>query len=160
MIVIVCIDDEFGMLFNKSRQSMDCILTEDILKTVGDKRLLIDKFSKTLFLRDSAQGDGTAQTDGSFSGDGMPLCESVCKNLVVSENLLSDAADGDFCFVEDKEIKPYIQKIEQLIIYKWNRSYPSDFKLDVSLLEGFHLKSTTDFKGNSHEKITKEVYVR
>ena len=67
MIVIVCIDDEFGMLFNKRRQSMDCILTEDILKTVGDKRLLIDKFSKTLFLRDSAQGDGTAQTDGSFA---------------------------------------------------------------------------------------------
>lgn len=49
MIVIVCIDDEFGMLFNQRRQSRDCILTEDILKTVGDKRLLIDKFSKTLF---------------------------------------------------------------------------------------------------------------
>ena len=77
MIVIVCIDDEFGMLFNQRRQSRDCILTEDILKTVGDKRLLIDKFSKTLFLHDSAHGDGTAQTDGSFSGDGMPLCESV-----------------------------------------------------------------------------------
>ena len=160
MIVIVCIDDEFGMLFNKRRQSRDCVLTEDILKTVGDKRLLIDKFSKTLFLHDSAHVDGTAQTDGSFSGDDMPFGESVYKNLVVSEDLLSDADDGDFCFVEDKEIKPYIQKIEQFIIYKWNRSYPSDFKLDVSLLEGFHLKSTTDFKGNSHEKITKEVYVR
>lgn len=160
MIVIVCVDDEFGMLFNQRRQSRDCVLTEDILKTVGDKRLLIDEFSKTLFLRDLAHGNGTAQTDSSFSGDSMPLDGSACKNLVVSKNLLSDAADGDFCFVEDKEIKPYMKKIEQLIIYKWNRSYPSDFKLDVSLLEGFHLKSITDFKGNSHEKITKEVYVR
>lgn len=160
MIVIVCVDDEFGMLFNQRRQSRDCVLTEDILKTVGDKRLLIDEFSKTLFLRDLAHGNGTAQTDSSFSGDSMPLDGSTCKNLVVSKNLLSDAADGDFCFVEDKEIKPYMKKIEQLIIYKWNRSYPSDFKLDVSLLEGFHLKSATDFKGNSHEKITKEVYVR
>lgn len=160
MIVIVCVDDEFGMLFNQRRQSRDCVLTEDILKTVGDKRLLIDEFSKMLFLCDSADGDGAGHTDGSFPDGSKSLDENVCKNIVVSENLLSDAADGDFCFVEDKEIKPYIQKIEQLIIYKWNRSYPSDFKLDVSLLEGFHLKSATDFKGNSHEKITKEVYVR
>ncbi len=134
MIVIVCIDDQNGMLFNKRRQSRDILLVEDILKTVGDRRLFVDGFSKSLFSSDN--------------------------RVFVSDDFLGEANDGDFCFVEDRDIHEYIEKTEGFVVYKWNRLYPSDFKFDISLLDGFHMKSITDFKGNSHDKITQEVYVR
>ena len=54
-------------------------------------------------------------------------------------------------------IKYFNDKIEKLIVFKWNREYPSDFSLDIDLSQ-WSLISTTDFKGNSHEKITMEVY--
>lgn len=134
MVVIICIDDQDGMLFNKRRQSRDVVLVEDIIKTVGDKRLLIDSFSENLF--------------------------AAYDNVYIAENMLDEAINGDFCFVENKDVSAYVGKIEKLIIYKWNRLYPSDFKFDETLLDSFHMESTVDFKGNSHEKITKEVYVR
>lgn len=134
MIVIICIDEQNGMLFNKRRQSRDVVLIEDIIKTVGDKRLLIDSFSESLF----------ADYD----------------NVYIAENMLEEATNGDYCFVENEDVSAYINKIEKLIIYKWNRLYPSDFKFNETLLDSFHMESTVDFKGNSHEKITKEVYVR
>ncbi len=50
-------------------------------------------------------------------------------------------------------------KIEEIIVYKWNRVYPADtyFNIDLS---GWNLTETVDFAGSSHEKITRERYVR
>ena len=42
-------------------------------------------------------------------------------------------------------------------LYRWDKVYPSDYCLN---LEGYHLTSTLEFKGYSHEKIVKEVYLR
>lgn len=138
MTVIICLDDKGGMLFNKRRQSRDCAVTRDILRTVGDKRLLISDFSKELFEAES----------------------EYASRIIVSKDFNFDAEKDDFCFVEDRDIVSLLDRIEKIIIYKWNRIYPSDFLFDVSLLENFRLQSTEDFKGNSHEHITKEEYVR
>lgn len=138
MTVIICLDDKGGMLFNKRRQSRDCAVTRDILGTVGDKRLLISDYSKELFEAES----------------------EASSRIIVSKDFIFDAERDDFCFVEDRDIVPFLDRIEKIIIYRWNRIYPSDFLFDVSLLENFRLKSTEDFKGNSHERITKEEYVR
>ncbi len=53
----------------------------------------------------------------------------------------------------------YEDRIEKVILFKWNRNYPADtfFSLDLS---GYTLEKTEDFAGNSHEKITKEIYRR
>ena len=50
-------------------------------------------------------------------------------------------------------------RIEEVIVYKWNRRYPTDtyFDLDLAAL-GFRLASSEEFAGYSHEKITKETY--
>ena len=45
-------------------------------------------------------------------------------------------------------------------LYKWNRKYPSDVKFPKDMLNDFKLEGSTDFEGNSHEKITEERYVR
>ena len=47
--------------------------------------------------------------------------------------------------------------IDEIILYKWNRVYPTDFYFDINL-STWNLTQVTEFKGNSHERITKEVY--
>jgi len=48
-----------------------------------------------------------------------------------------------------------------VVCYRWNRHYPADqyFDIDLSAM-GFALSESEDFPGKSHEKITREVYVK
>ncbi|MBE6727624.1 MAG: hypothetical protein E7562_03135 [Ruminococcaceae bacterium] len=133
MILVVCIDDNGGMMFNHRRQSRDRAVIDDILNNVS-KCVKICEYSK-------------------------PLFENSGGEYIVAENFLETAVFGDCCFVENCGIADYIDKASKLVVYKWNRRYPSDFSLDVVLFDDrLKLCGRTEFKGNSHEKITKEVY--
>jgi hypothetical protein len=135
MNVIICIDDNNGMMFNHRRQSQDRTLRERIISTVKGKKLLMNEYSFKQFQD----------------------CDSG--NIAVDEDFLSKACEGDYCFVENVDINDFNSNIEELIIYKWNRSYPSDMKLNSSF-DGWKLQSSVDFKGYSHDKITEEVWTK
>ncbi len=64
-----------------------------------------------------------------------------------------------FQFIEDIDISLKEKEIDLLIIYYWNRKYPSDFsfKIDMNKQE-WKLISEKEFVGNSHDKITKRVF--
>ena len=79
---------------------------------------------------------------------------------VISENFLEEAGEGSICFVEDQMLLPYEEKIEKIIVYRWNREYPKDLTLDLPMGAPWKLISTTEFPGFSHEKITKEAYTK
>ena len=133
MNVIVCIDKNGGMMFMGKRQSMDCVLREKILEITSGSRLLMNTYSAKQF-------------------------ESV-DNIVVDEDFLSNASKGDFCFVEDKEITT--ENVESFYIFNWNRKYPGDLFFNVDLkAEGFKKIKKEEFQGNSHDKITLEIYSR
>lgn len=132
MNIIVCLDDNLGMLFNKRRQSRDRRVTEDIASFTDE--VLISPFSQNLF------------------------SESLCKTKM-DEQFLETARANTYCFVEADHVSPYIDKIEQIIVYRWNRTYPADFKFDISL-DNWKRIEQMDFAGFSHEKITKEIYVK
>ncbi len=129
MNVAICIDDDFGMLFNSRRQSRDRILIEDFIKSAEGNKIFIRSFSEKLFAE---------------------------QNVIVNDMCLDEAGENDFCFIEDESLIPYSSKIRTLIIYKWNRKYPADFVFEMP--EGFVLTETAEFQGSSHEKITKEIY--
>lgn len=135
MIIMLCVDDKNGMLFNRRRQSKDRILCQHILALVGAGRLWMSPYSKKQF------------TDAGLT------------EIIVDEAYLEKAGTGDYCFVEDKDVASYEDRIEKIILFRWNRIYPADtfFTLDIS---GYTLEKTEDFAGNSHEKITKEIYRR
>jgi len=134
MRVALCIDDKNGMLFNHRRQSRDRVLIADLLASVGEGRLYITPFSQKLL-------------------------EPYGVELTVSENMLCEAEKDDLCFVEDLPLSGVAHKIDELIIYRWNRVYPADVYFDVDIeKESFRLTETVDFEGSSHEKITKETY--
>lgn len=136
MTVFVCIDDRGGMTFNSRRQSRDMLVTEDILNHAGDHPLYVTDFSEDLFENTDAQ-------------------------LISVPTPLSSARSDAFIFIENLPLLPDLDKIKNLVIYRWNRVYPHDTILDINpQKEGFTLTRVTEFAGKSHEKITKEIYTR
>lgn len=135
MIVIACVDDNMGMMFNHRRQSQDRVLRERVLKAARGKKLWMNHYSAKQF------------------------SESAAPQILVEDNFLSAAGTGEYCFVEDCDVTPYIRRVEKLILYRWNRLYPSDqtFLIDLSA-GGWKLVHTVEFAGSSHEKITEEIY--
>ena len=136
MIVIVCVDDSMGMLFNRRRQSRDRAVVEDILSVSKGNRLYMKEYSYPLFQ------------------------ELDVDHVTVASDFLDKAKEGEYCFVEDTGAADCREKIEQLILYRWNRKYPADLYLDLDLKKGWHLSRSEEFAGTSHEKITKEVYCK
>ena len=80
MILIVCVDDHNGMMFNHRRQSQDRILRADILELTGGKKLWMNAYSKKQF------------------------AESDTARIRVNETFLDAAGDGEFCFVENADV--------------------------------------------------------
>ena len=136
MRVIACIDDNGGMTFNNRRQSRDRVLNADVVEMARGGKLFISPYSLLLFEESDAE-------------------------LCVSENFLENAEDDGYFFVEDRALAPYADRIDEVVLYKWNRRYPCQtyFDLDLRAL-GLECVSVKDFEGYSHEKITKEIYRR
>lgn len=135
MNIIICIDDENGMMFNNRRQSRDRAVIKDIMETINSNRLFINKYSE-------------------------PLFKNYDANIAVSDDFLEQADENDYCFVENMPLLPFENRINSITVYKWNRLYPSDTKLDINPDKFGHIVSSCDFEGYSHEKITKEIYVK
>lgn len=132
MKIIACVDDQNGILFNHRRLSSDAVLTRRILENIGDASLWVTPYSAKLF-------------------EGASVCVDPC--------LLDLAKAEDYCFIEDSDIMPYMDKVTKIVLYCWNRRYPSDRKFPV-LGSEWRLVATEKFEGKSHPVITEEVYVR
>lgn len=136
MIILIAVDDDNGLMFNHRRQSMDRVLREKIVKISQSSVLWMDAYTARQF-------------------------EKLPENVRVSEDFLTEAGEGEFCFVEDHHLEDVSGRIESMYLFHWNRRYPSDFKLDLLPSEhGFHLTSVEDFAGYSHDDITMEVWER
>lgn len=133
MEVVVCLDDRGGMCFNHRRQSHDREVVKDVLALAENHPLWMDDASALLF--------------------------AGAENVHVAEDFLAMAPQGALCFVEDRALTPYVDRIERLYVYRWNRLYPADRYFDLRL-EEWQLIETTEFPGYSHERITREAYER
>lgn len=132
MTLILCLDDNRGMMFNHRRQSRDRVLIAELLETAGEHRLLVSPYSRALF-----------------------PAEAAC--VAVADDPCAFAQKHDFAFVEDTDPTSAWEKVTTVILYRWNRAYPADvyFRGDMT---GFSLLETTEFVGSSHDQITKEVW--
>lgn len=134
MIIIACVDEKNGMMFNRRRQSRDSAVCQDILRECRGKKLYMSAYSQALF----------AKTQGTNR---------------ISDNFLNQAEESAACFIEDTKITGFEDRIQTVILYKWNRKYPADLYFPIDLSDGsWELRRTEEFKGSSHERITKEVY--
>ena len=132
MTVFVCVDDNFGVGFNNRRQSRDSAVVTTVMEMSQGKRLFMNEYSKRLFGNEDA---------------------------IVCEDYMDIAFEDDFCFAENVTLKEHDEKIKTLILFKWNKVYPNDKKLELSL-ENRRLQDSFEFVGTSHDKITCEVWVK
>ncbi len=133
MKIILCLDDNNGMLFNNRRQSRDKTVIEDIISNLKNERFLVSSFSEKLF-------------------------EEFSDSVTVDDDFLKNASDDNICFAENQPLKDF-ENITEITVYRWNRVYPADFYCDVDFSK-FSLASETEFKGNSHDKITKQIFIK
>lgn len=131
MNIILCLDDKNGLQFNRRRQSRDQAVCQRVLALSQGSSLWMNAYSAKLFPADKVR---------------------------VDEAFLQLAGLGDYCFVESTDFLEYSEKIERVIVYRWNKVYPSNVKIDSAFFSDKQLVERTDFVGNSHEKITQEVY--
>ena len=129
--VAISVDERMGIAFNKRRQSCDRIMIEELIRSQAGK-IYVSEYSKELFL-------------------------DFEDRIEVVNDPLNECKDGECCFVELCDIKKHLNEISILIIYYWNRHYPSDITLSANL-DGYTLVSINEFVGSSHEKITKKIY--
>lgn len=136
MIILIAVDDDNGLMFNHRRQSMDRVLRERIVQISKDSVLWMDAYTAKQF-------------------------NTLPENARVSEDFLTEAGEGEFCFVEDHHLEEVSDRIESMYLFHWNRRYPSDFKLDFLPDEHeFRLASVEDFAGYSHDDITMQIWER
>ena len=130
MILVLCVDDEMGMAFNGRRQSRDREVCQNIVEMAGGRTIRMSERSLKLF-------EGL---DGVF-----------CDGLRVSD-------EDELCFVEFEAPEKLAEHAEKVVLYRWNRRYPADLYCSIPL-ENWIKTETLEFSGNSHELITREVYV-
>ena len=86
-----------------------------------------------------------------FKGTDIPLS--------VADDFLNKAGRGEYCFVENEKLSGVKKDIEKFVIFRWNRKYPNDFVLDILPKQcGIVCVHTGEFAGNSHERITMEIW--
>ena len=70
------------------------------------------------------------------------------------------APDASF-FLENRDPEALLPLADRVVIYRWNRHYPSDVRWEGNPADyGFTLAEVMEFPGKSHETITTEVYVK
>ena len=134
MKLILFLDERGGMLFLGKRQSKDSAAREYILKMTAGHRLWMNGYSA-----------------GQFEG---------AEGISLSESPMRDAGAEDYVLIENLPVT--LDAASEVILFLWNRHYPSDIRFDIARLTGagFRLAETREFAGTSHEKITVEFYRR
>ena len=133
MIIVACLDDKGGMMFNHRRQSQDRVLRTHLLELAAGHSIWMSQYSAGQF--DAAQ----------------------TQNINVDDAFLEKAGHSDYCFIESSVQGVEVADVERVILFKWNRIYPADAYFDFSLA-GWTLTASQEFEGSSHDKITMEVY--
>lgn len=137
MILVACVDDGGGLLFHNRRQSQDRIVRENILRDAADTKLWMNAYSYRQF------------------------CGMETESIFVAEDFMNRAGSEEYALLEMAGAAAYKERIERIVLYRWNRRYPSDVLFDIPLTEhGWKAIYREEFSGSSHRKITKEVYQR
>ena len=93
MNVIACVDNNMGVAFNNRRQSRDRCLINQILSEITGN-LMIESYSTALFPAD---------------------------RVSVKNDILKETKAGEWCFSEKRSLKGYEDRIEKLMLCRWNR---------------------------------------
>ena len=150
MKLILCVDDRLGYSFNHRRQSSDLCMRQDMVRRLGDgfDDIFINAHTERSLLKDGCFGPREAKR----------RLEHPARS---GRAFLEDAADADgWAFVENVEVKGLWHRVDEILLYIWDKRYPADYSFPKELLSSFVLTEETRFPGKSHDVIRLEHYVR
>lgn len=133
MNIIICLDNNGGLSFLNKRLSKDSAVINDIKYYLDGRKLYANCKSSIL-----------------FADSGIQL-EPITKFNITK--------DYSHYFAEDLDFRTSDYSVDEYIIYKWNRTYPSDVRFDDNLFK-YNLIDIKEFIGSSHDRITRMVYKR
>ena len=122
----------------------------------------LDDRNGMLFNNRRQSRDGAVLADIRASVPDLLTIDSFSEKLISASAIpyaVGDPVPGVHFFLENRNASELLPLAKKIVLYRWNRVYPADFRFDGDL-SGFALESTLEFPGTSHETITKEVYAR
>ena len=131
MIIILCLDNNNGMMFNDRRQSQDRGLREYIAEMTKGEKVYMNAYTEKLY-------------------------EEI-NDPVVCEDFLHKAGKGETCIVENLPLKPVIDQIEEIVIFRWNKVI-RPIRYWMWILRNGKLAEEEQIEGSTHE-ITKQIYL-
>ena len=134
MKLVVCLDENKGIRFFGKRQSQDELQRKNLFKLIGNAKLFLSEYSYDLY------------KDSKFN------FEIIYENTEIVE-------DSVFLY-EGEFLDRFLPYVDEIIVYFWNRDYPFDETFDEFLQDCWNEKEVLEFKGKSHEKITRKIFVK
>lgn len=132
MVIVACIDKLGNITADANRQINDILFIKRLWETTNEALLFINDCSRKKFFY-------------------YPM-------MYIDDNFLDQAEAEDYCFVENTDITPYVDRIDKIILYKWNKTFSSELKFDVSILKDYKIVSKESFLGSFHLRITEVIY--
>ena len=134
MKLVVCLDKNNGISFFGKRQSQDELQRKNLFELIEDKKLYVAKNSYDLY------------KDYAFNFE------------IINENT---EIDNDAVFLyEGDYLDKFLSYVDEIICYFWNRDYPFDETFEEHLKNIWKEKEKVEFKGKSHDEITRIRYVK
>ena len=131
MKLVVCLDENNGIKFFGKRQSQDELQRKNLFELIGNLKLFLTEYSYNLY------------KDIEFNFEIIDENTEIIKNSVF-------LYEGDF-------LEKFLPSVDEIIVYFWNRDYPFDETFDEFLQDCWKEIETFEFKGKSHEKITRKI---
>ncbi len=137
MKVILCIDEKGGVRFHGRRLSQDRIQRADVLRRFGREQLFMKEETAALYAdAEMERIHRVIKWEPTIGKDGWWVCE-------------------------DLEFMKWKEQLQELVLYRWNRKYPSDEQLSLTLtLPLWSCQACDTFAGSSHPLIHVEHYVK
>lgn len=134
MKLVVCLDKNNGISFFHKRQSQDEFQRKNLLELIGKTKLYLSEYSYDLY------------KDFEFNFK------------IIDEN--TEIVDDSVFLYEGDFLDKFLPSVDEIIVYFWNRDYPFDETFEEFLNYGWKEIEIIEFKGKSHEKITRKIFMK
>ena len=134
MKLVVCLDENNGIKFFGKRQSQDELQRKNLFELIGKSKLFLSEYSYDLY------------KDFDFNLE------------IIDEN--TKIVEKSFFLYEGEFLEKFLPITDEIICYFWNRDYPFDETFEEFLKDCWKEKEVFEFRGKSHDKITRKIFVK
>lgn len=165
-IVYMCTDQKNGVTFGNKPLSNDSAVWEDLLRDsefilsgIEMDNRSIARLEQYLRVKENLEGSDTPvpYIHNNILDKKFAVEEADSDEDTETEDFPMDAEEAVFLEYENGE--RFIDLPDSVILYRWDKVYPSDKKLHLDLSH-YNLIEKIPLRGTSHEEIMKEIYVK